>query len=106
MAYYKSFWAERPFRGQDLEMGEGYSFILGREHQVANMPYYFNLIAITHKENYTGQLRTYDGEKGGNVRNENKISNHDNFFNLWSPETQYFILELKNKALASSALKK
>jgi hypothetical protein len=90
MAYSREFWATRQFTGDNLEMGEGYSFIESRENQVATIPYYFNLIALTHNQNYTGKLRTYKDTSG---------KKHDNFFNLWDKETQYFFLELKIKAI-------
>lgn len=89
MAYTKDFWEKQKFSDQNLEMGEGYSFVLGRENQVVTMPYYFNFIALTHDQNYTGKLRTY--------RDHSK-QNHDNFFNVWDRETQFFFLELKEKA--------
>ncbi|MEX0597635.1 MAG: glycosyltransferase [Candidatus Paceibacterota bacterium] len=90
MAYTRAFWQIRPFTGENLEMGEGYAFIDGRDGQVSTIPYYFNLIALTHNQNYTGKLRTHKDTTG---------KKHDNFFNLWDKETQYFFLELKIKAL-------
>ena len=90
MAYTRKFWESKAFTGDNLEMGEGYSFIEGRENQVATIPYYFNLIALTHNQNYTGKLRTHRDTSG---------KKHDNFFNLWDKETQYFFLELKLKAI-------
>jgi hypothetical protein len=94
MAYTRTFWESRPFTGENLEMGEGYAFIDGREGQVSTIPYYFNLIALTHNQNYTGKLRTYKDTTG---------KKHDNFFNLWDKETQYFFLELKIKALSAKS---
>ena len=92
MAYYKSFWEKRKFSGDDLEMGEGYAFVKGRESQVVTLPYYFNFIALTHDQNYTGKLRTFKDQSG---------KAHDNFFNVWDRETQYFFLELRQKCLSS-----
>ena len=53
MAFNKSFWKQRQFGKKDHNYGEAYVFINGREKEVINMPYFFNLIAITHKENIT-----------------------------------------------------
>lgn len=89
MAYYRKFWEEQKFRDERLEMGEGYSFIQGRENRVLDMPYYFNFIAVTHGSNYTGLLRTYENSEN---------QNHDNFFNMWDRETQLFFMELRERA--------
>lgn len=87
MAYTRDFWNERPFLGEDLDMGEGYAFIHDRENKVLDMPYSFNFIALTHGENTTGLLRT--------IRQKGK--NYDNFFNFWDRQTQFFFMELRSK---------
>lgn len=89
MAYKKSFWLEREFSDKNLEMGEGYSFIKGRENKCITLPFYLNLIAFTHNDNYTEKLRTHDIDKNCN----------DNFFNNWDIQTQWFILKLRSEAL-------
>jgi glycosyltransferase involved in cell wall biosynthesis len=89
MAYTKKFWQEKQFNGTDHpELGEGYSFLAGREYKTIDFPYMFNFIANTHTQNVTGKLRTY--------RDQSQES-YDNFFNLWDTETQIFFLELKRK---------
>lgn len=88
MAYNRSFWENRQFSGDDLEMGEGYAFVKDREHEVLDMPYSFNFIALTHGENTTGALRTMQHDKH---------QSYDNFFNLWDRPTQYFFMELRAK---------
>ena len=89
MAYTKKFWQEKQFNGTDHpELGEGYSFLAGREYSTVDFPYMFNFIANTHTQNVTGKLRTY--------RDQSQES-YDNFFNLWDTETQIFFLELKRK---------
>lgn len=93
MAYTKKFWENRPFIGKDLEMGEGYAFLKGRESQVIDFPYFYNFIAITHNDNYTQSLRTF---------RDHSQQNHGNFFNLWDPLTQQFFIELRTKAISKS----
>jgi hypothetical protein len=87
MAFTKEFWKKRQFGKKDHNYGEAYVFINGREKEVINMPYFFNLIAITHKENITKDLRK-------NRLDSNKM---DNFFNLWDTQTQLFFLGLIKK---------
>ena len=53
MAFRKSFWKERPFIEKFHTLGEGYGFLKGRRNRVIKMPSCFNLIAITHWNNYT-----------------------------------------------------
>jgi len=90
MAYTKKFWRTQTFNGDDHpELGEGYSFLHGREKQVIDFPYMFNFIANTHNQNVTGKLRTY--------RDNQTQESYDNFFNLWDTDTQVFFLELKRK---------
>lgn len=87
MAFTKSFWKKRQFGKKDHNYGEAYVFINGREKEVINMPYFFNLIAITHNGNITKDLRK-------NKFNDDKM---DNFFNLWDKQTQLFFLSLIKK---------
>lgn len=93
MAYHRSFWEDRPFPS-DKEMsqmssktGEGALFLERRLHEVIDMPFIFNFIAITHKKNVTGRLRTY------NLDREAKL-NGTNFFNLWDIDTQLFFIKI------------
>ncbi len=87
LAFSKSFWKKRQFGTKDHNYGEAYVFINGREKEVINMPYFFNLIAITHNGNITKDLR------------KNRLDNNkmDNFFNLWDKQTQLFFLGLIKK---------
>lgn len=94
LAYNKKFWEDRHFQDKDLNMGEGYAFINQREEKVLDMPYSFNLIALTHDNNYTKSLRTHE-------RNDHQ--KYDNFFNLWDRDTQLFFLELRSKLKRLSA---
>ena len=67
--------------------GEGALFLERRLHEVIDMPFIFNFIAITHKKNVTGRLRTY------NLDREAKL-NGTNFFNLWDIDTQLFFIKI------------
>jgi hypothetical protein len=88
MAFKRSFWKKRQFGKEDHNYGEAYVFINGREKEVINMPYFFNLVAITHNGNITKDLRKnrFEGD-----------SKMDNFFNLWDKQTQLFFLGLIKK---------
>jgi hypothetical protein len=57
MAYSKTFWAKRQFNDQ-VSKGEGVLFTKHRENEIAQIPYFFVLIALTHSSNITGNLRT------------------------------------------------
>lgn len=91
MTYFKSFWEAQPFNNTDLEHGEGSGFLANRPEQVVTIPYYFNLIAITHKENFTQTLRTNQQPRAK--------SSQQNFFNLWDRSLQLFMLETRSKCL-------
>ena len=53
MAFKKSFWKEKPFPDKFNTLGEGHPFLKGRRDRVIKMPSCFNLIALTHWNNYT-----------------------------------------------------
>ncbi len=86
MGFKKSFWQERQFQVKFNTLGEGYPFIKGRRDRVMKMPSCFNLIALTHWENYTKTNRSFDKfqnvEKKGNILNVLDLS------------TRLFILDL------------
>jgi len=90
MAFTKRFWKQRNFGDKDHEMGEGMLFLSGRENEVIDMPYFFNIIAITHNNNVTKKLRTIEDKTN---------NNYDNFFSMWDLDTQMLFLDLikKNK---------
>lgn len=101
MAYHRSFWEERPFPS-DKEMakmssktGEGALFLERRLHQVIDMPFIFNFIAVTHKKNVTGRLRTYNLDKDAKL-------NGTNFFNLWDIDTQLFFIKISRSVAKSN----
>jgi len=106
MAFKRTFWKERQFGTKDHTYGEGYLFIDGREERVINMPYFFNLIAITHNSNITEGLRKIRPDKidrlvnyvSGDTKNpKESVQKMDNFFNLWDTQTQLFFLSLIKK---------
>ena len=89
MAFTKDLWEERHFPEDNDPLGEGYLFLKGRENAVRTMPYMFNMIAMTHGNNVTKNLRTIP---------ENKRSK-DSLFKLFDNSTQIFLLELRSKVL-------
>lgn len=59
MAFRKSFWKERKFQDKFHTLGEGYPFIKDRRHRIVKMPSCFNIIALTHWDNYTQGSRSH-----------------------------------------------
>ena len=68
--------------------GEEMSFIKNRHKKVIRIPYCFVLIAITHKENITGELRKLE-----NKYEENKQSNYFDDIPIFIQEK---LLKIKN----------
>ena len=64
-AFRKSMFKERKFNEEFDKYGEGYSFIKGRLNKCVCIPSQYVIIALTHKTNYTGNIRT--GECNENV---------------------------------------
>lgn len=92
LGFRRDFWIKRNFGNEDNKYGEGYLFTKGRENEIVNMPYFFNLIAITHSNNITKRLRTLSSSE-----DKNAVKN-DNFFNLWEKDVQLFFLDLIKKS--------
>lgn len=57
MAFTKYFWEQQPFSEKEHSLGEGYPFTKNRRNLLIKMPSCFNLIAITHGQNWTGDRR-------------------------------------------------
>jgi hypothetical protein len=76
MCYYKSFWKERAFF-ERVKTGEAIHFLKSREKEVAQFPFTYVMIALTHKTNVTKKLRTDEetSEKSNVV---------DGVHNLWN----------------------
>jgi hypothetical protein len=91
MAYYRTFWEARPFDDVNLKFGEGAHFLAGRTDKVVDFPYWFNMIALSHGNNYTGNLRELEKPE---TKTDSTVTN---FFSLWDLETQLFFLGLKKK---------
>ena len=89
MAYFKDFWTERKFIDTQLR-GEHKGFTENRLEQCMDLPYYFILIAFTHKDNYT-TLRSIDR----NVLKFKDTNKDANYYDLWDEETQMFIDDLR-----------
>ena len=89
MAYYKDFWNERKYIDTQLR-GEHKGFTENRLEQCMDIPYYFILIAFTHKDNYT-TLRSIDR----NVLKFKDTNKDANYYDLWDEETQYFMSDLR-----------
>jgi hypothetical protein len=87
MGYTRKFWEERNFPNYDVTTGEGIPFTEGRESQIVDMPYMYNLIAITHKDNITK-----------NFRKSEKADSY-NFFNALDFNTQLFFSSLRKSLL-------
>jgi|688.fasta_scaffold01635_25 hypothetical protein len=83
LCFYKEFWEQRGFSNN--YNGEGYEFIYGREDKVLIIPYYFNIIVINHKENYTGKTRMVD-------------INTNNIYSLFDMKTKEILLNIRAPA--------
>ena len=71
LAFKKSFHNKRKFNEKFNTLGEGYEFCLNRKSSIINIPSNLIMIAITHKNNYTGKLRSHTHN---NVNGENLLS--------------------------------
>ncbi len=80
MCYYKSFWKERQFF-ERVKAGEAIHFLKSREREVAQIPFTYIMIALTHKTNLTKKLRTSDN-------NDNVIDGTNNLWNEFDLFTQ------------------
>ena len=89
MAFRKSFWVQRPFQNKFNTLGEGYPFIKDRRHQIVKMPSCFNLIALTHWENYTEKNRSHEKFK--------HVEKKDNLLKILDLQTRLFIFSLFDK---------
>ena len=87
----KSFWEKQKFKhkllsakGVVTKLGEAYGLINSREKKIVCIPFWINLIAITHKENLTGNLRQYHVE-------ENLDNNRASFYDYFNKDIQEII---------------
>lgn len=85
MAFYKTFWKQRPFKFRKGCAGEGYTMIHNRPHFAIRIPFWFNLVVMNHSKNTTGNMRELTSE-----------SHHANFFDFFKPDLQKIILKMKN----------
>lgn len=86
MAFRKTFWLEHKFPETFNTLGEGYPFTKDRRNRIIKMPSCFNLIAITHRTNYTQGGRSYDQFK--------HVGKKDNILNTLDTATKMFIFDL------------
>ncbi|MEO0236640.1 MAG: glycosyltransferase [candidate division WOR-3 bacterium] len=96
MAFKKSFWKEQPFPIEANSLGEGYPFTRHRRDRIIKMPSCFNLIAITHSENYTLQNRSYCKFK--------MTEKKDNILDILDDETRTFIVQIYNLKTRSTSV--
>jgi glycosyltransferase involved in cell wall biosynthesis len=89
MGFRKSFWQEQHFPDQFNSLGEGYPFTKNRRHKIIKMPSCFNMIAMTHRTNYTQGGRSYDRYKN--------VTKKDNLLHTLDFSTRLFITELFNQ---------
>jgi len=87
MAYYKSFWEEKPFNN-DSKTGEYIHFIGNRFNRILDMPYAFIMIAFKHGKN-TVLTETVQ------QTNNKKTGKEYNFLENMDEETQMFIKQLR-----------
>lgn len=86
MAYRKEFWIRQKFNPQTVK-GEQRDFLANRFDQVMDMPFTFNMFAITHTSNITEQERQI-------TESPDKITN---FIDDWDIDTQLFFFQLRDR---------
>lgn len=88
----KEFWEITNFKHQfenkngkgNSRLGESYGLVHGREKHTINIPFWINLITLTHLTNVTGNLRQYHVE-------ENNIDSRASFMDYWNDEVKSII---------------
>ena len=98
MAYRKDFWLRQKFNPK-TERGEQYDFLADRFDEVIDMPFTFNLFAITHKTNLTKEMRrvkkpTQDTQDTQDTQTQDKPKN---FIDDWDIDSQIFFFELRER---------
>ena len=86
MAYRKEFWLRQKFNPK-TEKGEQFDFLAGRFDEVLDMPFTFNVFAITHNKNITQKMRRIDQSSDKQV----------NFIDDWDVDTQLFFYQLRDR---------
>lgn len=86
MAFRKKFWQNKKFPEKFNTLGEGYPFTKGRRQQIVTMPSCFNLIALTHWNNYTQTNRSY--QKFSHVEKKHSL------LKILDLQTRLFIFDL------------
>jgi len=86
MGFRRSFWEEQHFPDTFNSLGEGYPFTKNRRHRVIKMPSCFNMIAMTHRSNYTQNARSYD--------RFHNVAKKDNILKILDTSTRLFINDL------------
>ena len=98
MLYAKTFWAEQPFA--EHAQGEGYVFTMGRREACLDLPYLFNMVAINHGANVTGQTRLFTGTTTTttttNTTKTDTTDTTNNLLDVMDDETQDILCHLKN----------
>lgn len=93
MAYTKKFWEEHKYNN-NVEKGEHKEFTENRLNKILDVPYIFILIAITHNQNITNDLRKNVNEL--KYTNDGKIAN---YYDMWDIDMQMFINDLRKNIL-------
>lgn len=86
MAYRKEFWIRQKFN-PETKKGEQYDFLANRFNEVMDMPFQFNLFAITHTTNITQKERS----------TEETHENQTNFIDDWDIDSQLFFFQLRDR---------
>ena len=89
MAYTKSFWRERQFDSKS-KVGEHKYFTETRLDEILDIPYSFVIIAMNHKGNFTGSLRSITDNQTKSTDTGEIV----NFYDTWDVETQMFMCQL------------
>jgi hypothetical protein len=93
MIYTRNFFNERCFDDYAIT-GEHKSFCEGRLNKIIDIPYSYVIIAVSHKDNITNNLRSASNLL--KYSDPEKADQTANYFDFLDEETQMFIIELKN----------
>jgi len=86
MAYTKKFWSKNKY-GNSNKGGEGMKMIDNQIDKIIQIPYVFNIIAITHYNNVTGDLRR--------LKKKYNIQEQTNYFNEFPIKIQKMLNDIK-----------
>lgn len=84
MGFRKSVWLERKFSEANSTLGEGVPFLKHRRHLVRTIPSCYDILAITHNNNYTKHLRKYNNVSDCHILDKILDPSSTQFIRIWA----------------------